>query len=115
MNWQEYFLNYHKDGFERFFKECKKKYYSYGKVTGIIKLNDITSLEATAFKDLLGTSFHEHDNIKISIKKFYERLKGTTIEDFNFLDLFIKTDSNFNGHSKKETKELEEQLSLIHI
>ena len=109
MNWQEYFLNYHKDGFERFFKECKKKYYSYGKVTGIIKLNDITSLEATAFKDLLGTSFHEHDNIKISIKKFYERLKGTTIEDFNFLDLFIKTDSNFNGHSKKETKELEEQ------
>ena len=27
MNWQEYFLNYHKDGFERFFKECKKKYY----------------------------------------------------------------------------------------
>ena len=71
MDYLDYFKN--NKGFERFMVKAKEKYQSYGRVTGIITLDNITYEEAVSLTDFFARKFEEGktykfiDEVKVDI------------------------------------------------
>lgn len=80
-NYTVYFKN--KKGFERLINKMYEKYRSLSKISGTIKLNNITNVEAIELSSFFGENFKENDNITISIKKFITIMNNTKFDDFS--------------------------------
>ena len=91
-----------KKGFDRFIELLYKKYQSYGKVSGIIKLNNINKDESIALSNLFGTRYEEESNLAISISKFIKIMESSKYEDFNINSLI----SEYLGKDLITKKEL---------
>lgn len=84
-NYTIYFKN--KKGFERLLNKIYKKYYSTSKLSGTIKLDKITNIEAIELSSFFGERFSENDTITISIKKFISIMDNTKFENFSLKTL----------------------------
>ena len=100
MTTYDYFLE--NEGFRRFFEKCLQKYISYGKVTGVIVLDDISREEADAFTRFFGKIYEEGMTVRIKISEFLRAISNSKLEDFDFLTYFKLIDKDFKGLSKKE-------------
>ncbi len=81
----KYFKN--QIGFERFIKELYKKYESTGKITGTLKLTQITNEEKEAFSKLFGEDLKEKEDLVISIKKFNKIMENSKYSSFDMATL----------------------------
>ena len=111
------YLNYFKNnkGLERFMLKAKEKYQSYGKVTGIITLDNITYEEAVSLTDFFARKFEEGKTYKIKIKEFNKVLEKSRFQNFEFTDYFSNTYEDFSylTNSLKKRKLQEEFISFI--
>lgn len=113
MNYLDYFKN--NKGFERFMVKAKEKYQSYGRVTGIITLDNITYEEAVSLTDFFARKFEEGKTYKIKISEFNKVLDKSKFQDFEFTDYFSNTYDDFSylTNTLKKIKAQEEFISFI--
>lgn len=113
MDYLDYFKN--NKGFERFMVKAKEKYQSYGRVTGIITLDNITYEEAVGLTDFFARKFEEGKTYKIKISEFNKVLDKSKFQDFEFTDYFYNTYDDFSylTNTLKKRKFHEEFVSFI--
>ena len=113
MDYLDYFKN--NKGFERFMVKAKEKYQSYGRVTGIITLDNITYEEAVSLTDFFARKFEEGKTYKIKISEFNKVLDKSKFQDFEFTDYFYNTYDDFSylTNTLKKRKFHEEFVSFI--
>lgn len=113
MNYLDYFKN--NKGFERFMVKAKEKYQSYGKVTGVITLDNITYEESISLTDFFARKFEEGKTYKIKISEFTKVLERSKFQDFEFTDYFSNTYDDFSylTNTLKKRKFQEEFISFI--
>lgn len=113
MDYLDYFKN--NKGFERFMVKAKEKYQSYGRVTGIITLDNITYEEAVSLTDFFARKFEEGNTYKIKISEFNKVLDKSKFQDFEFTDYFYNTYDDFSylTNTLKKRKFHEEFVSFI--
>lgn len=113
MDYLDYFKN--NKGFERFMVKAKEKYQSYGRVTGIITLDNITYEEAVGLTDFFARKFEEGKTYKIKISEFNKVLDKSKFQDFEFTDYFynIYDDFSYLTNTLKKRKFQEEFISFI--
>ena len=113
MDYLDYFKN--NKGFERFMVKAKEKYQSYGKVTGIITLDNITYEEAVSLTDFFARKFEEGKTYKIKVSEFNKVLDKSKFQDFEFTDYFSNTYDDFSylTNTLKKIKAQEEFISFI--
>lgn len=70
-------------GFDRFINKLYEKYKSLSKISGSIKLNNISIEEAISLSRLFGNTYHEKENITIQIKKFINIMNNSKYSDFD--------------------------------
>ena len=87
MDYLDYFKN--NKGFERFMVKAKEKYQSYGKVTGVITLDNITYEESISLTDFFARKFEEGKTYKIKISEFTDYFSNT-YDDFSYLTNTLK-------------------------
>ena len=68
MSYTEYFQS--KEGFARFFYLCLEKYQRSGKVVGLVRLPNISEVEAQAFTSFFARKFYAGKDYTISVKNF---------------------------------------------
>ena len=113
MDYLDYFKN--NKGFERFMVKAKEKYQSYGRVTGIITLDNITYEEAVSLTDFFARKFEEGKTYKIKVSEFNKVLDKSKFQDFEFTDYFSNTYDDFSylTNTLKKIKAQEEFISFI--
>ena len=113
MDYLDYFKN--NKGFERFMVKAKEKYQSYGRVTGVIALDNITYEEAVSLTDFFARKFEEGKTYKIKISEFNKVLDKSKFQDFEFTDYFYNTYDDFSylTNTLKKRKFHEEFVSFI--
>ena len=113
MDYLDYFKN--DKGFERFMVKAKEKYQSYGRVTGIITLDNITYEETVSLTDFFARKFEEGKTYKIKISEFNKVLDKSKFQDFEFTDYFYNTYDDFSylTNTLKKRKFHEEFVSFI--
>ena len=99
MNYIDYFKQ---KGLIRFINKLKDKYYSKGKITGMIKLDNISSLEAECLSNLFGQMYYPNTDITLSVSKFLKIMENSKFENFDIYYLI----ENYFGKliTKKEEK-----------
>ncbi len=101
-------------GFARMLEGLKNKYVSLGRYSGIVELDNLTSLEAEELSRFFGQRLVEGQTFRISFGKVERRLKNTIYEDFTWEELFT---NYFGTHpvSKNEVKRLaqEEEIAFF--
>lgn len=90
-----------RDGFDRFINKLYEKYKSLGKISGIIKLNNITKEEKEVLSRLFGEEYEIGSNISISVKKFINIMNNSKFIDFD-INTLVKEYLNTDLISKKE-------------
>ena len=73
-------------GYDRCFLEMRKKWESYGKVSGRIILADATEEEKRALGGILGKSFYDGE-IRFTMREFQEALQKTRFASVTLHDL----------------------------
>ena len=113
MDYLDYFNN--NNGLKRFMLKAKEKYQSYGKVTGVITLDNITYEEAVSLTDFFARKFEEGKTYKIKISEFNKVLEKSRFQDFEFTDYFSSTYDDFSylTNTLKKRKLQEEFISFI--
>ena len=113
MDYLDYFKN--NKGFERFMVKAKEKYQSYGKVTGVITLDNITYEEAVSLTDFFARKFEEGKTYKIKISEFNKVLLKSKFQDFDFTYYFSNTYDDFSylTNTLKKAKKAEEFRTFI--
>lgn len=102
----------------RMMKEMRKKYKSYGRVSGFVILNDANRLECEATQKFFGTYF-ETPHIKFSLKQFEATLQETAfkgVELKSLLEEYFESTLISNKESKlnQEKKKQDFFLKFIH-
>lgn len=90
-----------------FMKQVKKKWETYGRVTGIVTLKHVSISQREALEGIFGQRFDE-ETIKISVQSFENALQNTTFGNVNLksvLDLYF-------GERVLSTKEKNQILDL---
>ncbi len=100
-NYTEYFKS--KEGFNRFIKKLYEKYKSLSNFSGSIKLDNLSRKESQDLSSFFGTTYIEHENITISIKKFIKIMNRTKFDDFN-IETLVSEYLNTPLITKKEIK-----------
>ena len=90
-----------RNGFDRFINKLYEKYKSLGKISGIIKLNNITKEEKEVLSRLFGEEYEIGSNICISVKKFINIMNNSKFIDFD-INTLVKEYLNTDLISKKE-------------
>ena len=92
------------NGFERLIEELYRKYKSYGKFVGKIKISNLSIEEANAFSKLLGYHLNNHDNVILSVTKLIKIMKETKYGDNFDLSILVSEYLNINLITNKENK-----------
>jgi len=94
-----------KNGFNRFINKLYEKYKSLGKISGIIKLNNITKEESEVLSRLFGEEYIVGSNISISVRKFVNIMNNSKFIDFD-INTLVSEYLNTKLVSKKEEKNI---------
>lgn len=100
-NYTEYFKS--KEGFDRFIKNLYEKYKSLSSFSGSIKLNNLSTKEAHDLSLFFGTTYYEHDDIVIPIKRFIKVMERSKFSDFD-IEVLVSEYLNKQLITKKEIK-----------
>ena len=113
MSYTEYFQS--KEGFARFFYLCLEKYQRSGKVVGLVRLPNISEVEAQAFTSFFARKFYAGKDYTISVKEFLKILGKGRFSDFDFLTYFSCVYDGFTLETNKEkrNKKLEAYYSFL--
>ncbi len=102
-----------KDGFERFIKGLYEKYQSLSKFSGVVKLKNLTEVEAIVLSRFFGEFFNAGDDVSISIKKFFKIMQESKFEDFEIevlLEEYLGIPLETNKEKKEKLREEEERF-----
>ena len=66
-----------------FMRQVRKKWETYGRVTGIVTLKNVSASAREALEGILGKRFQEED-IKVSVKSFETALQNSVFENVDF-------------------------------
>ncbi len=108
---KEHLKFFKNSNYQRVFNELRKKWESYGKFGGIIKLENLSEGEKKALGGFLG-KFIGENSIKIKSSEFEEALKKSKFKDISLIQLL----EDYFGkelESKRERKNNEENLKKI--
>lgn len=83
-----------------FMQQVRKKWETYGRITGVVTLKNASSSVREALEGILGTRFYE-TNIKVSVQSFERALQNSVFEN---VDLKLVLDAYF-GEKLLSTKE----------
>ncbi|MGN1144043.1 MAG: TIGR02679 family protein [Anaerovoracaceae bacterium] len=102
-------------GFDRCFQQLRKKWNSYGRTAGIVKLENASEKERRALEGFFGKSFagQTGDLLSFSVQSFEAALKETAYGDLNLqqlLELYFGEPMQTNAARKAER---EEQIRLF--
>ncbi|MGN1413923.1 MAG: TIGR02679 family protein [Anaerovoracaceae bacterium] len=102
-------------GFDRCFQQLRKKWNSYGRAAGIVKLEHASEKERRALEGFFGKSFagKSGDMLSFSVQSFEAALKETAYGDLNLqqlLELYFGEPMQTNAARKAER---EEQIRLF--
>ena len=102
-------------GFDRCFQQLRKKWNSYGRGAGIVKLENASEKERRALEGFFGKSFagKKGDILSFSVQSFEAALKETAYGDLNLqqlLELYFDEPMQTNAARKAER---EEQIRLF--
>lgn len=98
-----------KKGFHPLFLEFKKKYSSYGRLGGVIKLDNPSDETKEALSGILGVDMRRDKEVKVSVAKFEKALLKTIFKDFTLIEI-VEAYFGEELRSKKEIQvEKEEQ------
>ena len=113
MTYVDYFQN--KEGFSRFFAICLEKYQRSGKVVGLVRIPNISEVEAQTFTSFFARKFYAGQDYTISVKEFLKILGKGRFSDFDFLTYFSCVYDGFTLETNREkrTKKLEAYYSFL--
>lgn len=97
-------------GFDRCFQQLRKKWNSYGRGAGIVKLENASEKERRALEGFFGKSFagKKGDILSFSVQSFEAALKETAYGDLNLqqlLELYFGEPMQTNAARKAEREE----------
>ena len=102
-------------GFDRCFQELRKKWNSYGRAAGIVKLTAASKEERRALEGFFGKSFADQTGgtLSFSVQSFEAALKETAYGELNLqqlMELYFGEPMQTNAARKAER---EEQIRLF--
>lgn len=103
-----------KGGFDRFIKALYEKYKSFGHISGIIKLDNLTEIESTSFSKFFGEQYITGSNVKIPINKFIKIMNQSKFEDFD-INILVNEYLNVPLITKKEIKSNKKDSEILFL
>lgn len=103
---KEHLKFFKNSNYKRAFKELRKKWESYGKFTGVIKLDKLSEDEKKALGSFLG-KFIGEANVKIKCSEFEEALANSRFKNISLIQLLEDyfDEKIFTNIEKKSNKE----------
>ncbi|WP_170289348.1 TIGR02679 family protein [Metabacillus lacus] len=103
-----------KKGFHPLFLEFKKKYSSYGRLGGIIKLDNPSDETKEALSGILGVDVRRDKEVKVSVVKFEKALLKTIFKDFTLIEI-VEAYFGEELRSKKEIQAEKEEQKRVYF
>jgi uncharacterized protein (TIGR02679 family) len=103
-----------KKGFHPLFLELRRKYSSYGRLAGSIKIEDASIETKEALSGLLGNDFKREKDIKVSVSKFEKALTKTIYKYYSLMEI-VESYFGEELRSKKEILAEKEGQKLIYF